>query len=235
MTLKIEVTIPEDEIRGNAASLYLKRAMAAIGFERPDENAFPREDVQPRELQPRDLARDLSSVCTTEDAAQPNDFTPEAAKRERGKPSPGKARRTKEEIAEDEAADATDAAAAPVEEPKPAISTGEERIDPTNPEDAAQDAADEAAEAEATKPAELTHDDVREVLRSYQKAYGELAVMQDGPKVIELMFQGVAAPAKPESGWKVSDIPSDQASLAKAVAGAKEMLEKNPFKRAVNL
>lgn len=99
-------------------------------------------------------------------AVGPKELVPtEAPKRERGKPAPGKARRTKEEIAEDEAADAADAAQAAPAEVQPNISTGEERIDPTTAEDAAQDAADEAAEAEVVKPKELTHDDVRAALQ----------------------------------------------------------------------
>lgn len=68
----------------------------------------------------------------------------EAPKRERGKPSPGRARRTKAEIAEDEAADARDAAAVaeqvmPVEwddepsseAPAPALDAGWDDAEPT--------------------------------------------------------------------------------------------------------
>jgi len=75
----------------------------------------------------------------------------EEPKRERGKPSPGKARRTKEEIAEDEAADKADAENIVDESGASSgmsISSGEERISPEDEADAAQDAADEAAETE---------------------------------------------------------------------------------------
>lgn len=150
----------------------------------------------------------------------------EAPKRERGKPAPGRARRTKEEIAEDEAADKAEASAAPTEE-APLISTGEERIDPTTAEDAAQDAADEAAEVETTKGPELTHDDVRAALQKYLAAYGTPAAMEDGPKVLTMMFGAEVT--------KVSAVPADQASLAKAVAGIGEMLVKNPFNREAQL
>jgi hypothetical protein len=150
----------------------------------------------------------------------------EAPKRERGKPAPGRARRTKEEIAEDEAADKADASA-PTTEATPLISTGEERIDPTAAEDAAQDAADEAAEVEATKAPELTHDDVRAALQKYLTAYGTPAAMEDGPKVLTMLFGAEVT--------KVSAVPADQASLAKAVAGIEEMLVKNPFKRSADL
>ncbi|MTV75546.1 hypothetical protein GM540_16555, partial [Streptococcus pneumoniae] len=35
MTLKIEVTIPEDDIKAGAAAQYLATAMSAIGYVRP--------------------------------------------------------------------------------------------------------------------------------------------------------------------------------------------------------
>lgn len=146
--------------------------------------------------------------------------------RERGKPAPGKARRTKEEIAEDEAADKADAGAAAAEE-KPAVSTGEERIDPTSEADAAQDAADEQAEVEQTTTAKLTHDDVRAALKKYLDAYGTAAAMEDGPKVLTLMFG--------EGKVKVSDVPEDQEALQKAIDGIGEMLAKNPYKREAQL
>lgn len=155
----------------------------------------------------------------------------EAPKRERGKPSEGRARRTKEEIAEDEAADAADAAAKTAGE-----ETGAEVADrqiSTSPEDrvdAEQDAADEAAETEAAKVEtgnKLTHDDVRNALGAYVKAYGMPAAQEDGPAVITLMFG--------EGKAKVSDIPDTQEDLAKAVAGIKEMTTKNPYSRAADL
>lgn len=159
--------------------------------------------------------------------------TVQTQQRERGKPSEGRARRTKEEIAEDEAADKADAAVAAAgaetggEVADRQISNDpENRTDPDNP----QDAADEAAETEATKAASgkaLTHDDVRNELGAYVKAYGMAAAQEDGPKVIALMFG--------EGKTKVSDIPDDQASLAKAVAGVKEMTQKNPYERKADL
>jgi len=147
----------------------------------------------------------------------------EAPKRERGKASPGRSRRTKEEIAEDEAADAADAAkAAPATAPNISAAP-ENRIDPASAADEAQDAADEAAEAEATKPAVLTHDDVRAALKRYVDGYGMAAALEDGPKVLGMLFgAGVS---------KVSEVPDTQDALGKAVAGIQEMLTKNPFKR----
>ena len=235
MTMKIEITIPEDDIKAGAASQYLQRAMASIGFSREaafaraarqSEAAFAAEDAGPESAVEPDSAT-MPGVKLSE---MPETAS-EAPKRERGKPAPGRARRTKEEIAEDEAADAADRVLAGgreiPDEPKAAISTGEERIDPTTVEDATQDAADEAAEAETTKTADLTHDDVRAALKKYLDAYGTAAAMEDGPKVLKMLFGDTAA--------KVSDVPGDQDSLAKAIAGIDEMLTKNPFKREAQL
>lgn len=140
----------------------------------------------------------------------------EAPKRERGKPAPGRARRTKEEIAEDEAADAADAAA-PTEH---AISTGGERI---NPEEAAQDAADEAAEDEANREPEksLTLDDVKNAVGLYITKFGEgdfdkgrQIASEDGPG---LFVDVLGAPPAGEPFWKFSILPTDQDKLAAMV------------------
>ena len=53
-----------------------------------------------------------STTTTSTDADDTADTTDEAPKRERGKPSPGKSKRTAAEVAEDKAADDADAAAA---------------------------------------------------------------------------------------------------------------------------
>lgn len=103
--------------------------------------------------------------------------------RERGKPAPGRARRTKEEIAEDDAADAAEADAndAPAEQPNISASP-EDRVDPENPADAAQDEADEAAEAEANA-GPITLDDIRKVVGEYQRDFGMDAATKDLPPV----------------------------------------------------
>jgi hypothetical protein len=159
--------------------------------------------------------------------------------RERGKPSPGHARRTKAEIAEDDAADkadadrATQAVADRAEETVAGISTGEERTDPDNPddvaqdsaEDAAQDALDEAHETAAAREAgggAKTLDDVRAALGKYVKAFGMAAAQEDGPRVLSMVCgDGVT---------KISAVPDDK--IAAVIAGIEEMLVKNPFKRA---
>lgn len=154
------------------------------------------------------------------------------ALRERGKASSGSTRRTKAEIAEDDAADKADAAlraageetgAVVADKQVAGISTGEARVDPDDPEDAAQDAADEAAETAVETGGKLTVDNVRTALGAYVKKYGMDAAQQDGPKLISMVCG--------EGKVKMSDIPDDQAVLQKVVDGIGEMLTKNPFER----
>ena len=223
MTMKIEVTIPEGEIQAGASAQYLARAMEAIGYSRGVSLPLPAVATPGC----ANLENYAAIAAEREEVAQAAAAEQaEAPKRERGKPAPGKARRTKEEIAEDEAADAAEATAPATEAPSN-ISAGEERIDPATAEDAAQDAADEAAEAEVVKPKELTHDDVRAALQKYVTRFGMAAAMEDGPKVFSMLFGDEVV--------KVSAVPADQDSLGKAVAGIEEMLTKNPFKREVEL
>lgn len=228
MTMKIEVTIPESEVSAGSAAAYLTAAMTAIGFQRGVNinwnEALTAAASAQEDTTDGAIVRGIREAVAQDAAAEAAQT--EAPKRERGKPAPGRARRTKEEIAEDEAADKAEASA-PATEETPLISTGEERIDPTTAEDAAQDAADEAAEVEATKAPELTHDDVRAALQKYLAAYGTPAAMEDGPKVLTMLFGAEVT--------KVSAVPGDQESLAKAIAGIEEMTTKNPFKRKVDL
>lgn len=146
------------------------------------------------------------------------------APRERGKPSGGRSRRTKEEIAEDEAADAADAAAAAAAGAQN-ISTGEECKDPA--EDVEQDKKDEAADAVNAPAAEATVEGLRSVMGEYAKVYGMQAVQADGAKIF------VAALGTPTEGatWKVSTVPADKIGMA--VTAWSEALVKNPFKNAV--
>lgn len=150
-----------------------------------------------------------------------------APQRERGKPAPGRSRRTKEEIAEDEAADAADQDAA--DEPAANISTGEERVDP---EEAAQDKADEKAEIAASTE-ELTRDDVKAAMVGYVSKFGMAATHEDGPKIF---VEALGTPPEGEEFWKLSLVPEDdQAALAKAIEVWGKCVELNPFKReAVN-
>lgn len=109
--------------------------------------------------------------------------------------------------------------------PEPEVEPTEEPAVETEPEDSqevqAQDEADE--QAESTRE-ELTHDDVRNALSAYVDKFGMAAAQEDGPKVLQLIFgEGVT---------KVSQVPGDQDSFAKAVSGINEMAAKNPYKRA---
>jgi hypothetical protein len=85
-----------------------------------------------------------------------------------GQPSPGRKRRTKEEIAEDEKRGIAPAAA-PVEAP------------PVSVADAAQDAADEAAEKTAGAP---TLDDLRRAVGAYTTRFGLPAAVKDIPSML---------------------------------------------------
>lgn len=254
MTLKIEVDVPFEVVNGGHAALYLSSALSAIGYTPTLSNV-----AAVNHGNNVSTAADASGMTATEARTQAE--TSGAAPRERGKPAAGRARRTKEEIAEDEAADRTDAGNAssganagsgasaetspPAGSPSPSssgattaspgeekaqISTGDERIGPEDSaEDQAQDAADEKAETESKRDPvnPLTHNDVKNALGLYVKTYGMAATQEDGPKVIALMFG--------EGKSKVSDVPDDQDSLRKAIAGINEMLEKNPYGREADL
>jgi hypothetical protein len=175
------------------------------------------------------------------------------AKRERGKPGPGRKRRTAEEVAEDEAADRADAAQAkapestsavsdlsvatsvePAAETAPAIrSDPENRVDPDDSlEDQAQDAADEAAEtsAPAGEPTKLlTRDDLRAAMGAYAKRFGMPVTIEDGPKI---MVSALGEPPAGETMWKVTLVPEDK--IGKAVVAWEAAAGSNPFGRATN-
>lgn len=112
---------------------------------------------------------------------------------------------------------AKEAAEAAAKAAQQAISTGEERIDPAADK---QDAADEKAETAVTKTVDLTHDDVKKLLGGYVMAYGMEAAQADGVSMI--------------SAPKISEIPSDQKALAKAILGIAKALNDNTFKRDLN-
>ena len=235
MSLKIEVDVPFEAVNTNRAGAYLNSALSAIGFVRSGvplhvPAAEARTGIGSTEAD-EDVAVSASSHSSHDGS------TTTSPQRERGKPAPGRARRTKDEIAEDDAADAADAAVKAAGEETGAVvadrqisSSPEDRVDPDNDADAAQDAADEAAETAQQKAATgktLTLDDVRNALGKYVKAYGMAAAQEDGPKCITLMFG--------EGKVKVSDVPDTQEALARAVAGIEEMIQKNPFNRAADL
>jgi hypothetical protein len=230
MTITITIDVHPDN---GPERRQLDDAMEALGFIRqPHQHIALRQDTIDA-LESTVAAEMLNPIKVPDEPitqAEAEAIVQTAKVRERGKPSPGHARRTKAEIAEDDAAIAAEQAGTTTAEVA-GISTGEDRVDPDNPDDASvseQDAADEAAETAATKQAnggKLTLDDVRKGLGEYVKLYGMAAAQEDGPKLIQKVLGD-------NTKLKVSDLPDDQAVLAKAVAGTKELCEKNPFKRA---
>jgi hypothetical protein len=204
MTIKIEIEVPTDLVLKGIGSEYLDMAAGALGFTRcvssVSQPVFKHAEVKSEPIIATDAdvtefveqAKQVVAEMVDERNQSAGFAAAEAPKRERGKPSQGRARRTKEEIAEDEAADAavagnqrmSDADAAKQKEEAiaatramQAISTGGERI---SPEDE-QDAADEAAETEKTGLASI--DVLRRLVGDYQKKHGMPAAVklcQDG-------------------------------------------------------
>lgn len=167
-------------------------------------------------------------------------------KRPVGKASGDRARRTKAEMAEDAALEAMAEktgvaidklndvigqvgrakaeeglkarAAAPAEDVKQAISTGESRVGPEDtPETEAQDAADEAAEVDAKRDAEkpLTADDLKQAMGLYVQKFGLAETQEDGPN---LFNDALGEPPAGEQFWKVTLVATQgQAVLSKAI------------------
>lgn len=218
MTLKIEIEVPADVIGGDNGLSYLRRAMGVLGFERAAQAALSDAVATGTGVMQTTLAPSGSATVEhvpTEDLVAKTETA--APTRERGKPSPGRARRTKEEIAEDEAADKADAArneaatdaaiqADNADDVRAAISTGEERIAPDDP----RDAEDEAAETEAArKDGAVTLDDLRNAVGAYSKKFGvaaAAALFAEGGKI----------------GKPMADITDDE--MADAVASVLSMI-----------
>lgn len=220
MTVTIHIEAHPD--RGDLKK-QIENSMSALGFERSSPTL--------REV--AEAAYDAGFGVEVRTASETNNeqdapaSVVSSATRERGKPSQGRARRTKEEIAEDEAAEKADAARAAAAAETGAevadrqISTGENRVGPEDSEaDAEQDAADEAAETAASRDPEkpLTLDDVRIAVGLYQKTYGMAAVVADQPLIL---------------GCKLVEIEDTQEALGAAVDAMTAALEANPYGRAV--
>ena len=198
MTLKIEVTVPQDEISDNTAGVYLARAMSALGFHRAGEHVGDVPHVDGKPIGAPTAGTLQQAQTETADAEQTQEA--DEPKRERGKPAPGKARRTKAEIEEDEAADAADA------EP--------EAKDETPADDAeadAQDEADEAADPVNAKGADATRDDVREAMLAYAAAKGQPALIADMSALLAEMYSD-------GSVKKLSEIPDKAEDFAAVIA-----------------
>lgn len=238
MTLKIEIDLHPD---AGDLRTQLVNHVAAIGFtpmSAPTEFAPKNPELHAR-ASARTIVADDGTVLKSPYTEVSGMETQQP--RERGKPAPGRARRTKEEIAEDEAADAAEAAASETGDGKDGDSgetearsisqDPENRVSPEDTaEDEAQDAADEAAEVEETRKDEtpLTRDDVKAAMTGYVNTYGLPATQEDGPKLIG---SALGKPPKGEEYWKLSLIPDDQDALRKVVAAFQGALANNPYLR----
>lgn len=224
MTIEIKIEAHPD--RGDMGK-QVERAMSALGFYRsaPVVSSVSQTATTTagtgRAVTQDAVNEMIGDAFYKEDAPAPTDEEPqaEAPKRERGKPSPGRSRRTKEEIAEDEAADAADAAkqtaaeeANLTDDVKPAISTGGERI---SPEDE-QDAADEAAETEKTGLAPI--DVLRRLVGDYQKKHGT-------PAAVKLCQEGGLI-GKPIHELDDAGIEAAISTMSGGVIDAKDELQK---------
>ena len=234
MTLKIEVNVPQDQIEGGTAALYLAKAMTAIGYSRYAAAAVEAED-EGRGAAGKSLytvaemaakvAAGLPKEPAKEPAAEPEPI------RYIGQASGGK-RRTKAEMAQDEEATkllavvgldearfnaALDKAggdwdAVMADLRAAAAAKAEEPEAPQANISTGEERVDPAAEDE---PAEddgevYTHDDVRAALGDYAAKFGMPAAQKNGPKLM--------------GADKISAIPDDQAALRKAVTAIRNAI-----------
>jgi hypothetical protein len=233
MTLKIEVLVPEDEVRNGAAAQYLDAAVAALGFRRSSA-ASKTTLPEPRLEMLPDEPSDGSGHTVPAPEAEVAPETPAPSPRRYGEPEEGRKRRTKEAMAVDKEIEAladrypgVNLLAAPAVEMLEALASGsippewavdgapetppnisavpENRVDPA---DAAQDAADEAAEVEANR-GPVTHDDLRQAVGEFSKKHGIAAASKAVPNLI---------------GYAVADVPEDE--LETAIAIVREATEK---------
>jgi hypothetical protein len=225
MALKIEIILPDDSVNRYA----LDHHMDALGFARRQETVY--QDVSQTQP-PVDNAHVADGATAFTDA----EVQANAPKRERGKPAPGRARRTKEEIAEDEAADKADAASGSVttivgavvkdilgKDGQSQISTNpENRVGPEDDaETQAQDAADEQAEVDANRDAEapLTIEDLKMAMSEYVTKFDMGAAQEDG---VNIFGDALGKPPGGEQFWKMSiAAAAGQETLKKAIAAWK--------------
>jgi hypothetical protein len=210
MTVKIEI-MGEDaghalrELKGLSVGLLAFQGTREAVADLPTARELPVAPEQP-------------VTFTGDTEVQTGGTTTEAPKRERGKPAPGRARRTKEEIAEDEAADKADAEAAAA---RGNISTDpENRVDPEDdPEVQAQDAADEQAEVDANRDAEapLTVEDLKAVMSQYVEKFGMPATQEDGVKIFA---DAIGTPPAGEAAWKMTLVAAAGQDKLKAAIAA---------------
>jgi preprotein translocase subunit SecD len=243
MSLKIEICVPFDE-RDPAA--FVAKMLAAIGY-RPylgtdalysridgaklAEMRMTMTEAVATEQQEDHIERGVASNTVVEGSigATAEEIAGTKADdkpvRERGKPSPGAKRRTKEEVAEDLAAEKAELEAASTGQ---GISSGENRVNPEDSEaDQAQDAEDEAAEVEAKRTEPLTLDDVKNAAMSYAQTFGMPATQEDGQKIMAKAF---GEPPAGEKGWTIPMLKTVE-QFETAIKYWEAAVSDNPFKR----
>jgi hypothetical protein len=213
MAVRIEIYTTSDA--GLPEKEQIDQSMIALGFVRQSYLGERRVAVENgktylthEDLSPPGLIEGGRSTVTGDVEVQSGQAD---VKRERGKPAPGRARRTKEEIAEDEAADKAEAATGQT------ISTGGERVGPeddaaTQEQDKADEQAEVAASRDTVKP--LTIDDVKQAVGLYVAKHGLPATNEDGPNIFTDVL---GAPPEGNPFWKMSILPDDQKKLAVCV------------------
>lgn len=264
MTLEIKITVPEDVVKAGQAEDYLQRAIMSVF--RPVRVAaetaqpFTADDFKRAALAGAETP--VERAPAPEQPAAPPRETPPAAPapeptdaRVYGQPPEGSKRRGKAEMEIDRAIETHYADTSEIPTSMPAaellrrlqagedvapqsnISTGEDRIDPANPDDAAEDAADEAAEAAGGT---LTHDDLRLAVGAFAQRHGlqhigEVnrvlgcgveAVPVEGLQIaidaIKQLTETFAAPAAADAGMSDMDGPAAHPLDAAKAAGPVE-------------
>jgi hypothetical protein len=239
MSITISLHLDTPDVSGDS----LARHMAALGFTRPatviDSSGplFTAEQAQAEIDAAAELVAIEQPACALPSVLNEPSVI---AKRERGKPGPGRKRRSAEEVAEDDAADRAEATPAAAPESTSDVSVlsvaptdaavPEIRANPENrgdPEDSAevqaQDADDEAAEHEAAMAERLekepervlTHDDLRRAMSEYVTKFGMPATLEDGPGIFK---SALGNPPAGSAIWKLTLVPDDQAALGKTLA-----------------
>lgn len=200
------VALPMAALREHQRNLYSSASIGGYGNPvEPVSNAYTFVD---KAGVAGDETATVTAVSQSDGTLKVIDVTTTAA-RERGKPAPGRTRRTKEEIAEDEAADKADAAGGGTQ----AISTGGERVNPEDDEATqAADRADEEAEENQTEAAPLTVMDGKTAMGAYVNKFGMAAAQEDGMSIFIAALGTPPAGAK-GWGWTMLAEANDQAKI----------------------
>lgn len=228
-------------VTGENAEEVVREILALVDFENNDRargrTAAPTTATRPAASEPAAATETVSQTPVEETTVADTTAGPF---RQFGKAPEGKSRRTKEEIAEDDAVAAlAEKAGVPTDKLEAAISdrghaavmaeiqnhldaqgdqpnisaSPEDRRNPDDP----QDAADEKAEADAGHDGDnVTIDDLREAMNAFVEKKGMPEAQKSGPGIFE------GALGKPPAGhdfWRLSLLmDADQKTLRKAIA-----------------